>query len=67
MTGVERTEWMYEKKWGVFIHHLCGSLNDPEHPKSMGKSTGWEETLRDFDCELFASQLHEAGAGWCFV
>jgi len=65
--GLERTEWMHAKKWGVFIHHLHSCINNKNHHKSMGKETSWEEALKDFDFELFASQLNEVGAGWCFV
>ena len=67
MTSLERTDWMYRKKWGVMIHHLEGMINDGKHVKSLGKRTSWDEALRDFDHEKFASQLHEAGAGWCLL
>ena len=67
MSDLKRTEWMYQKKWGVFIHQLHRQINVSTHPKSMGKETSWNEAIDDFDCELFASQLHEVGAGWCVV
>ena len=67
MNDFQRTEWMHKKKWGVMIHHLEGMINNEAHPKSMGKSTTWDEALRDFDHEHFAAQLHEVGAGWCLL
>ena len=67
MNGLERTDWMYRKKWGVMIHHLEGMINDGKHAKSLGKKTSWDEALRDFDHGHFAAQLHEAGAGWCLL
>ena len=65
--SMSRTAWMHEKKWGVFVHHLEQIVNNPDHPSSMGKHTTWDEALLEFDCDRFADQLAEAGAGWCVL
>lgn len=64
---MHKTDWMYERKWGVFLHYLEGAMNHPEKPRSMGRHTSWDECIEDFDCDLFAYQLHEAGAGWLIL
>lgn len=64
---MDKTDWMYEKKWGVFVHYLECCMNNPENPRSMGRKTSWDECIHDFDCDLFAKQLHEAGAGWLML
>ena len=64
---LKRTEWMHEKKWGVMVDELYGRVNNPSSPTSLGKCTSWEEALMDFDCEAFAGQLAELGAGWCVL
>ena len=65
--SMEKTKWMHERTYGVFLHHLFGQINNPDHPKSMGKCTSWDEALKEFDFDYFAAQLNEVGAGWCFV
>lgn len=61
------TEWFYERGYGVFVHLLDKYVNVKDNVRSMGKETSWDECLRDFDCELFASQVEEIGAGYVIV
>ena len=65
--SMEKTQWMYERKFGVFFHHLEPLINNKNNIKSNGRETSWEAALRDFDFELFAAQLNEIKAGWCVV
>lgn len=58
------TEWFYNRGYGIFVHYLEQSMNNEECIRSMGKSTSWDECLRDFDCDLFARQVKETGAGY---
>lgn len=64
---MHKTDWMYEKKWGVFLHYLEGQMNDPANPRSLGRHTSWDACINDFDCDWYASQLAEAGAGWVIL
>lgn len=63
---MRNTDWFYEKGFGVFVHYLDRMINDKNHPRSLGKQTSWDECLKDFDCDLFAKQVHEIGAGYVF-
>lgn len=59
-----KTDWFAEAKYGVFVHYLNGLQNNPEHVASLGKATSWDECVREFDVERFASRMEEAGAGY---
>lgn len=61
------TEWFYEHGYGLFLHYLDVCMNNPKHPRSMGKSTSWDECLLDFDCDLFASDASKCGAGYVIL
>ena len=61
------TDRMYQKRWGVFLHYLHGHMNDKDSIQSMGKETSWTECVADFDCDFFAKQLHEVGAGYLIL
>ncbi len=66
MEKIDRSKWMYERKWGVFLHYLAG--DQPEFDMSdPSKPTPWEERQMQFDFDHFAKQLHEIGAGWCGI
>jgi len=78
MEKIDRTKWMYEKKYGVFLHFLHQPAAGTEVIQSVGidnvydvsdpqKLTPWEEKINEFDVEHFAAQLNEIGAGWCGV
>lgn len=64
---MHKTDRMYEKRWGVFVHYLHGHMNNPECYQSMGKETSWTECVGDFNCELFAKQLADVGAGYLIL
>lgn len=55
---MDRTEWFYQKKWGIFLHYLFQNMNDPKSPSNMGLGDiGWEQCLQLFDAERFADAL----------
>lgn len=64
---MRNTEWMYQKGYGIFVHYLDKYINNLENVRSMGKHTSWDECVADFDCDLFASQVNEIGAGYVIV
>ncbi|MEM4217994.1 MAG: discoidin domain-containing protein [Candidatus Methanomethylicaceae archaeon] len=59
-----RTDWFSKAGYGVFVHFLDSVQNNPEHVASLGKKTTWEECVREFNVELFAKRMEEAGAGY---
>lgn len=61
---MHRTDRMYERKWGVFIHYLHSCLNEARSPRSLGRETSWDDCIRDFDCDALAAKLAEVGAGY---
>ncbi len=63
----DRSLWMYERKWGVFIHLLGANLPEEEVSDDPTQLTAWEKRLEAFDVDHFAAQLNEIGAGWCGV
>ncbi len=56
-------DWMRHVKFGVMVHYLS-SLQNKVEPQNMGKITSWDSCVNDFDVNVFASQLHQAGAGY---
>ncbi|MBQ3088334.1 MAG: hypothetical protein IJC36_01740 [Clostridia bacterium] len=78
MEKIDRSEWLYQKKWGVFMHFLHQPAGSADALKAKGadfvydvsdpgKLTPWEEKINNFDVDHFAAQLNEIGAGWCGV
>lgn len=59
-----KTDWLVARKYGVFVHYLYGLQNNPEHVASLGRHTSWDECVREFDVERFATRMQEAGAGY---
>lgn len=65
---MDRTEWFYQKKWGIFLHYLFQNMNDPKSPSNMGLGDiGWEQCLQLFDAERFADALNQVGCGYVMV
>ena len=60
------TDWFQKAGYGVFFHYLEKSQNTPEDPKGLaqGKQSDWEECVREFDVERFASDVNKTGAGY---
>ncbi len=56
--------WFRNKKWGVSGGGLFESLNERTNVHSLNKWSSWDDCLNDFDCDLFASTLHDLGAGY---
>lgn len=53
----------YNRRWGVFFHYLYPCLIKNEGYENYS----WNEMVESFDVESFASELHRAGAGYCFI
>jgi hypothetical protein len=60
-----KTDWFYDKKWGIFIHLLEGVQNNPGRAANMGAGkTDWSEYIDSLDADLIAGQLAEVNAGY---
>jgi len=55
----DRAEWMYQARWGVFIHYLGKSSDVP--------AAEWNRLVDGFDVEGLAAQLESAGAGYLVI
>ena len=61
----DRTLWLKNKKWGIFVHYLEGLQNGENTVQNpLGNKTSWNQCVNDFDTELFAQQVHSVGAGY---
>jgi len=58
------TDWFQKAGYGVFVHYLNGLQNNPEQIHSLGRTTEWDECVREFDTERFADTMAEVGAGY---
>ncbi len=56
-------DWMRKMKFGIMVHYLS-FIQNKTAPQNMGKITDWDSCVNDFDVNLFASQLHQVGAGY---
>lgn len=56
--GNANTDWFRDAGYGIMIHYLKPAIV-PD-----GGTKEWNEAVNNFDVELFASQLNEAGAGF---
>jgi hypothetical protein len=63
---MHKTDRFYNRGWGVFIHLLDGTINNPARPYSnMGAGrTGWDECINGYDVWKTVDPLAEAGAGY---
>ena len=63
-----KTDWLYNKKWGVFIHLLNATQNNPRRAENMGAGqTDWSDYIDSLDAELIAEQIAEINAGYLFL
>ena len=63
--SISRAAWLKEARWGAFVHFLA---DPPSSMNSSGMSAAdWNNRVDAFDCEGLATQLEEAGAGYCFL
>jgi len=58
------TDWFSKAGYGVFVHYLQEIQNEPASVQSLGKTTSWDECVREFDVNRFADAMAEAGAGY---
>jgi hypothetical protein len=63
-TNNPATDWFCRAGYGVFVHYLNELQNNAATIQSLGRSTSWDECVREFDAERFASAMAEAGAGY---
>jgi hypothetical protein len=54
-----RADWMYQAKWGVFMHYLGSSADLPV--------AEWNRLIDGFDVESLATQLQSVGAGYLVI
>jgi len=64
--GSHPTDWFCKAGYGVFVHYLNDVQNSPVTVQSLGKSTSWDECVREFDVNRFADAMAQAGAGYVF-
>jgi hypothetical protein len=57
--GSYRSDWMYQAKWGVFMHYLAARADLPV--------AEWNRRIDGFDVEALARQIQSAGAGYFFI
>ena len=63
-TNNPATDWFSQAGYGVFVHYLNELQNSANTIQSLGRSTSWDECVKEFDTERFASAVAEAGAGY---
>ena len=63
-TNNPATDWFSRAGFGVFVHYLNELQNNAAALQSLGRSTTWDECVKEFDTERFASAMAEAGAGY---
>ena len=63
-TNNPATDWFSRAGFGVFVHYLNELQNNAATLQSLGRSTTWDECVKEFDTERFASAMAEAGAGY---
>jgi hypothetical protein len=56
-----RAEWLFKRKWGIFIHFLADIGSAAITPEE------WNRKVDAFDVKKFAIQLSELKAGYCFL
>ena len=54
-----RAEWLYQARWGVFIHYLGKSPTLP--------AAEWNRLVDGFDVESLADQLQSVGAAYLVI
>lgn len=63
-TNNPATDWFCRAGFGVFVHYLNELQNNANTIQSLGRSTTWDECVREFDTERFATAVAETGAGY---
>ncbi len=54
-----RADWMYQARWGVFMHYLGSSADLP--------AAEWNRLIDEFDVDSLAGQLQSVGAGYLVI
>ena len=57
-------DWFRDAGYGVFVHYLYDIQNNPDEVHSFGKQTSWDECVKEFDAQKFASHMSQAEAGY---
>ena len=54
-----RADWMYQARWGVFMHYLGSSADMP--------AAEWNRLIDGFDVDSLANQLQSVGASYLVI
>ncbi|MBS7263359.1 MAG: alpha-L-fucosidase [Eubacteriales bacterium] len=61
----ERTQWLADRKWGVFAHYLAAAASSTDDGTMSPKE--WNEKVNSFDVEAYADTLAYVGAGYMMI
>lgn len=60
------TDWFRDARWGVFVHYLWDVQNAGTRTNNLGRTTSWDECVKEFDTEKFAEQVKSTKAPYVF-
>ena len=60
------TDWFRDAHWGLFVHYLWDLQNAGHRTNNLGRTTSWDDCVKEFDTEKFAGQIKETGAPYVF-
>lgn len=60
---MNRADWLYEAKWGVFTHYLASKMQCGAGSR-FAPAVSWNECVNCFDVEAYAKAMHEINAGY---
>ena len=63
---IHNTDWFHDAGWGLFVHYLWDVQNAGARVNRMGKTTSWDECVKEFDTEKFAEQIQQTGAKYVY-
>lgn len=62
-----KTDWLKERKWGVFVHYLYHEYDKPSVKNNFKPAATWDECVSRFDVKKYAKTLHDLNAGYAIV
>lgn len=60
---MNKTDWLYERKWGIFNHYLSGKKERCSGSK-FAPAVSWNECVNTFNVKEYAKAIHELNAGY---
>jgi hypothetical protein len=60
------TDWFRDAHWGLFTHYLWDLQNTGHSTNNLGRTTSWDECVKEFDTEKYAEQIKQTGAPYVF-